>query len=228
MNSKTTLQIEQCHGLYRAPAQGQILSRVLLYSGLTVISYLALLAEFRLTENPADYFTEFGPTELWQFGLLFATSGLLAAAVKYSQQDRPLNLLVLALVLCMAVREADAFFDVFVFDGAWQVVVTTILASAIFALRRDFAVIGRQLKDISDTSAFGFAVAAFVSLVLFSRLFGRKEFWMSLMGDDYVRIVKNAAEEGTETLGYTLLLIGVIDHLWRYRRIAKARPVDPD
>ncbi len=211
-----------------ASGQGQILGRILVYSGLIIASYLVLLAEFKLTANPEDYFAEFGAAELWQFALLFAACGLLAFAVSRYRQDRQLNIMVLALLLCMAVREADAFFDRFVFDGAWQVVVTVILLTAGFILRRDFGAIGRQLKGISDSSPFGIAVAAFLSLALFSRLFGRKEFWMSLMGDEYIRIVKNAAEEGTETLGYTLLLVGVVDHLWRYRRFAKSMQNDTE
>lgn len=200
-----------------------VFPRIFTYCALVLLSYCVLLAELRFTADPADYFLEFGIAEMWQFVLLFVACALLIVAIAKVTEDRELNILVVGLLTCMFVREADAFFDVFVFDGAWQVVVTLVLIATGWILRKSFRAIGPQLNRLAHSSPFGFAVAAFVSLVLFSRLFGRGTFWKQLMQDDYVRVAKNAAEEGTEILGYTLLLIGVIDHLWRYRRLAALR-----
>ncbi len=48
-------------------------------------------------------------------------------------------------------------------------------------------------------------VTGVMLLLVFSRLFGMGSFWHNVMGDDYVRAVKNIAEEGTELLAYCLI-----------------------
>ena len=40
---------------------------------------------------------------------------------------------------------------------------------------------------------------------------GRGSFWTSVMGENYMRVVKNIVEEGTETLGYTLIFISAVE-----------------
>ena len=55
-------------------------------------------------------------------------------------------------------------------------------------------------------------MAGFITTFVFSRLFGRSIFWQAVMEEQYFRSVKNAAEEGTELLGYGLMLIGAIEY----------------
>ena len=52
-------------------------------------------------------------------------------------------------------------------------------------------------------------------VLAFSRLFGRGSFWEAVMGDSYMRLVKNIAEEGTELMGYALLVIAAVEFLWQ-------------
>lgn len=44
-------------------------------------------------------------------------------------------------------------------------------------------------------------------------------FWHQVMGDDYIRIVKNIAEEGTEILGYTIIFYTSVNYLISYLKI---------
>jgi len=61
-------------------------------------------------------------------------------------------------------------------------------------------------------------LAGFLVTFIYSRFFGRKVFWQAVTGGDFPRWVKNAAEEGMELLGYTLLFIGGMEMFLQIRR----------
>ena len=58
---------------------------------------------------------------------------------------------------------------------------------------------------------------------VFSRLYGRSDFWEAILQEHYVRTFKDAAEEVVELLGYALILIAVIELTLLARRWALAR-----
>jgi hypothetical protein len=60
---------------------------------------------------------------------------------------------------------------------------------------------------------------------IFSRLYGRQDFWRAVMQDNYIREFKDVAEEAIELLGYSLILFAMIELLLIARRIYKARQV---
>ena len=67
--------------------------------------------------------------------------------------------------------------------------------------------------------------AGAVILFAFVRLVGHEPLWMSLLGDDYRRVVKIAVEEFIELMGYFLWLIGTIEYTYQARAIAYKEPV---
>jgi hypothetical protein len=69
--------------------------------------------------------------------------------------------------------------------------------------------------------ALAWLVIGFLVTFVFSRLFGRTDFWQLLLENDYNRWAKNAAEEGIELLGYTFLFIGGIELLVEALRMKK-------
>ncbi|MDX1556111.1 MAG: hypothetical protein R3212_08800, partial [Xanthomonadales bacterium] len=73
-------------------------------------------------------------------------------------------------------------------------------------------------------SASTLLVQLFLVLLVFSRLFGRASFWQSVMGEDYLRVVKNIAEEGTELLGYGLIAIAAVELLVVVVSAGRAQP----
>ncbi|MGO2355561.1 MAG: hypothetical protein ACTH58_12605 [Marinomonas foliarum] len=81
-----------------------------------------------------------------------------------------------------------------------------------------FSSIYASLKEYSQQPSFGTFLAGFVTIMAFSRLMGRGSFWQAVMGDSYMRLVKNIVEEGIETLGYTLILISAIELVLACRR----------
>ncbi|SDL27859.1 hypothetical protein SAMN05661010_01309 [Modicisalibacter muralis] len=61
--------------------------------------------------------------------------------------------------------------------------------------------------------------AGFLDTYIFSRPYGRSEFWEAILAESYVRVFKDVAEEVTALFGYTLLLFAVIELLLLARRI---------
>jgi hypothetical protein len=144
--------------------------------------------------------------------------------------DKKLNIaatLLGALSAMMFVRESDSLLDSYVFDGAWQTIVSVIFVCVVIYLWGRFSSIYASLKEYSQQPSFGTFLAGFVTIMAFSRLMGRGSFWQAVMGDTYMRLVKNIVEEGIETLGYTLILISAIELVLACRRrqtLAKTEP----
>lgn len=117
---------------------------------------------------------------------------------------------IVGLLSCAVIRESDAHLDRLA-DGLWQALLFAILAgTAIFAGRYQ-STINQQIAWLTSHYSLGFIIAGFISVVGFARVFGRGAMWQQIMGDSYTKSVKYFAEESVELLGYTLLMIGIIE-----------------
>lgn len=136
---------------------------------------------------------------------------------RLSPEDRGFAVLAAAFLGCMLVRELDALLDL-VFDGLWQVLVTAIAASALaWAWRNRASAIAATRRFVLTRQASTLAVGMAVVLV-FSRLFGMGDIWGQFIDLESARVVKNAIEECTELLGYSLVLVGSAGYVQRRRR----------
>ena len=114
-------------------------------------------------------------------------------------------------MLMMCIRESDSLLDQKVFDGAWQVLVLAVLSITAFVLRKEVKESYYSLRRFSETSSFGFVATGLVIILAFSRMMGRGEIWKSLMGETYIRAVKNLVEEGIELLGYSIIVVAALE-----------------
>ena len=55
-------------------------------------------------------------------------------------------------------------------------------------------------------------------------LVGHEPVWQAIMGDNYVRAVKIAAEEFLELIGYLFWLVGTIEYVYQAKTIAYQEP----
>ena len=159
---------------------------------------LAVYSEHTLTEHLQDMMT-------------FSSCMLFLYASRFDSKLRVVSVMCAALMGMMFIRENDALLDQYVFDGAWQVIVVFILLALFVYLWGKFSTIYGSLKAFAEYSFYGTFVAGLVTVLAFSRILGRGSFWTSLMGDQYMRVVKNVVEEGVETLGYTLITISAVE-----------------
>ncbi|MDO6594239.1 hypothetical protein [Neptuniibacter sp. 1_MG-2023] len=166
----------------------------------------------KLTKS--DY-GEHSTTEQMHNAFAFISCVVFFIAAKLTQSLRPAVVIVATLVGLMLIREFDAFLDDNFFDGAWQVLVYSSIAASAFYLFKQPRPIKESLIEYSRSSSAGIFLSGILVVLVFSRLFGRGSFWEAVMGDGYMRVVKNIAEEGTELIGYALLVIAAVEFLWQ-------------
>ncbi|MGM0701212.1 MAG: hypothetical protein ACQEUG_02295 [Pseudomonadota bacterium] len=190
---------------------------ILLIAGLAQGVYLEAL------HLDSVRFSERGFTELAQTGLL-AIATLLLLDVWLRLRALPeITLLLLAFVASSLIREQDAHLDAHVFDGAWQLLVSLVILPTLYWVIRHRRRFLEQFTHLSNTFAFGLFAAGFLTTYVFSRLYGRADFWMAVLEEHYVRDFKSAAEEVVELLGYGLILIAVIEFALLARRWHRAQ-----
>ena len=135
--------------------------------------------------------------------LLFLAFSKNLPAVKY------IIMLVLGLFF---IREQDAFLDSALMEHGWKIlcgIYAIAIGYKIYTLRTSIA---REMENYMQSASSGILFVGLTTLLVFSRMFGRKKFWIAVEAtEDYTRNVKNAAEECTELFGYFLILIGVIE-----------------
>lgn len=144
----------------------------------------------------------------------------LSAKMKSSMMS--LSMLLAGMALVALIRELDYFFDNYVFDGAWQIVAFLVVLVTGFFVTRFRQGLKLSIQEFTSKASFGYMTSAFVVLFIFSRVIGQQTLWRVVMGENYMRVVKNFVEESTELFGYTLLLIGAIEFYREAKKRASA------
>lgn len=196
---------------------------------LRALAYLLIIAALmegvmrEALRLPGVQFSESGFTEITQSVLLLLATGL-ALSTRLIQRQLPnVALLLVGLLGASLIREQDAWLDIYVFDGAWQTLVTLLVLPVLFVVIRQRRAFVAELESITGTFSFGLFSAGFLTTYAFSRLYGRSELWQAILGDHYLRTFKDAAEEITELFGYTLLLFAMLELVLLVRRRLAAR-----
>lgn len=176
--------------------------------------------------NDGDQFgtSEYSPIEIIQ-PLMLGICGLLMAWVaKHCPSQRPIAFPFGGIALVFLIRELDYYFDRYLIDNLWQVLTAIAGAFVItytYRQRRRFKIAWGRIWP-SPGIALLFAGA--IILFAFVQLVGHEALWMSIMGDDYQRVVTLAVEEFIELIGYFLWLIGAIEYAYQARAIAYREP----
>lgn len=177
-----------------------------------------------LSESDRFGTSEYSPIEIIQAIILGACGVIMWWVARYCPTQRPVAILFGGMALAFLIRELDYFLDRFVADNFWQVVIAVVgslvIAYTLRHLKRLQIALGRIWPSPGLTLLFAGAVILFA----FVRLVGHEPLWMSILGDDYRRIIKLAVEEFIELIGYFLWMIGTIEYAFQARAIAMAEP----
>lgn len=191
-----------------------LLWRCCLYVLVIGLAALVPRLEF-LQANPEQMFTEMSAVEHISLVLLFLMAAIYGYCALRYDRWRATCLSLGLLCLGALVRELDYFLDEAIADGAWQAVVTVIILGIVAVIAREPKRFFQNLARFSQSRAFGILLSAFLTIAVFSRLFGMSSMWQSTLVDNYHRSAKNLAEEGVELLGYALLFMGTVEaRLW--------------
>ncbi len=176
--------------------------------------------------NPSDVYgtSEFSPVEIIQAIVLMACGGILAWVAWCCPTQRPLAIPFGGLALAFFIRELDYFLDLYIADNFWQVVIAIIGALVIAYTYRHRRRLQIALARLWPSPGLTLLFAGAVILFAFVRLVGHEPLWMSILGDDYRRVIKLAIEEFIELVGYFLWMIGTIEYALQARAIAYREP----
>ena len=188
------------------------IAKIIIYGGLVAGINLIILADayWPLIENTKK-FTEISYTEFTQEIFLFLTAITFWGTGTQTTPKRSFALLLsgfAALALC---REFDFYFDC-MWKGCWEipaVVVTFSFGYLVYRYKDNFIC---DMTEFIKRPEFGILLCGFLTVFVFSRLFGMSLLWKAVMTKGYMGCVKNAAEEGVELLGYLFITIASIKY----------------
>ena len=180
----------------------------------TYLLVVAALAEGLRLEavllDPTRAYSEFGYTEWAQSAILLLIVVLLAWRAARYVPVRELTVCMALFFAILLIRENDQTFELFLPHGSWKVFAGTVFVALVVYFVRHRSAVMEQLQAFSRSVSFGVMLCGFVVLV-FSRMFGRTHYWEEVMEDNYMRLVKNAAQEGVELLAQGLFLVAVVE-----------------
>lgn len=152
---------------------------------------------------------ESSPVEWVQEIMLFFTLLLFFGLAKKQAEYRSFATLVGSFFTCLLIRELDGVFDQ-ITHGFWKYPAWAVAVIAIgYAIKHKQATL-EKLVEYSKHPSFGLMLGGLCSLLVFSRLFGMGALWTEVMGDNYVRTVKDLVEEGVELMCYTLIFSSAV------------------
>lgn len=187
--------------------------------GLTIVALTEFLKRQVIREQLGMKFSEDSPIEALQSLLLVLSVMALSYGLVLYKNWRPLLLLVGEFLFVSFVREQDAYLDLHYFDGAWQTIVIFSLPFPIYFAIKKRKLLFENLKVYSSLFAFGIMMSGVLTTYIFSRLYGRRTFWMAAMENGYMRDVKNISEESLETYGYLLIFIASLELVLMIQRL---------
>ncbi|ARV75077.1 hypothetical protein [Vibrio campbellii] len=109
----------------------------------------------------------------------------------------------------LMIREMDYWFDM-IHHGSWVFPALAITALACAKAYRGGKGTVNEMAIILQSPYMKLLIGSVILLLVFSRLYGMGSFWQHVMGEHYVRDVKNISEEGIELLCYSLIALSAV------------------
>ena len=191
------------------PAIRNIILRILIYGVLLLL--VSQLIYVDALEDTNQKFKEESWTEYLQVITLFLTALIFYISAHKWLKFRGLGILLGGAATIAFIREFDVYLDTYVFDGVWQTLAVVAAISIMWMTYKWRKGLMEVIQYFIGTRSFGLCLGGFLTVFVFSRMFGRQIFWRAVMEEGYIRSVKNAAEEGLELLGYLLIFMSAIE-----------------
>lgn len=156
--------------------------------------------------------TERSATEIIQASVLLIIASIHFSQARRNESQRQCNVLVGGFFLAMLFRELDGVLDI-IFHGSWfWFALIAAIVTIGYVLKKPAATV-QQLIAYIRMPSYGVMFSGLLAVLVFSRLFGMSILWQAALQDEYVRVVKNMVEEGTELFGYVLCFIATLIYL---------------
>lgn len=185
--------------------------KIVLYSCLMVVLYLIMMYDAQHATITGK-FGEVCATEVVQEFFLLTLAFVFIYAGQREPELRPATRLISLFFFMSVIRELNNLVHF------WFYLVLPLILLFFWFVYRDRKRLFPSLASFFNRPEIPWFVAGFLVTFIFSRLFGRKVFWQAVTDGDFPRWVKNAAEEGTELLGYAIMFIGGVEMFLRLRK----------
>ena len=155
--------------------------------------------------------SEEGPLEFLQFVVASVSSAALFVLARRSERFPVVLRLLAALALFSAARELDHFMAGRGAKHAYMLLTSPVGLYAAYTFVLHYRRLVVEVAEFVTTPAFTFLFVGFFIVVLFAQIVGQKNLWQALMGDGYLRHVKDITEETLEMLGYLVISFGTVE-----------------
>ncbi|MGJ8515909.1 hypothetical protein [Carnimonas bestiolae] len=199
---------------------GSVLLRVVIYIAI-VFGYCEGMLWDATRDVSADWkFSEFSFTEFSQ-SLVLGVSAVIMLAARKRFQVFPVGAMIVAMfLLASLIRENDYFLDS-ISHGFWKWPVLVLGAGTLYYTFVQRSTLFAEMRIYFNTRAFGMFLSGVLATYVFSRLLGRSVMWEAALGDHYLRVVKDAVEECSESLGYLLMFFSTIEFTLLSRKLRR-------
>jgi hypothetical protein len=176
--------------------------------------------------GPADVIgtSEYSPVEIIQSLILVICGSLLGWTAKHCPSQRPVAILFVGVALAFLLRENDYFLDTYVADNFWQVMTAIVSALVIVYCYRQWRRLRIAWFRVWPSPGLALYFAGAVIVFAGATFIGHEPFWQAVQGEHYQRVVKLAAEELIEFIGYALWLVGTVEYTYQARAIMQQEP----
>ena len=158
---------------------------------------------------PEDKFSEQGLVENTQTFLLLASSVIYCFIGR--RENNKFYILIICFLLCLMIRELDAFFDTYLFHGSW--VYFALASTVIFVYLGLCSGYKKVIDDIGmslERYSFYWLFTGVIVVLFFSRIFGMKLFWENALGSNFHIDMKRLVEETAELWGYFIIMASAL------------------
>jgi len=189
-----------------------VIFRIIGYSCLIILTNYLILKDAGVAIQ--DKFSEVSFVETAQSIYLLVSIVFLSCLYYRFKKFKPLLLLIGGFLLVIFIREQDFLLDE-IYHGAWLPFALVVTTLTLYFIIKKWEKLKENILEFVKTPSFGIIICSFMEIFIFSRLFGNKNVWLSFFNTETFtplqHAVKNAAEEGNELFGYTLILISLFE-----------------
>jgi type IV secretory pathway TrbD component len=166
----------------------------------------------------------YSPVAFIQAIILALCGAVMWWVARYCPTQQPIAVPLGGMALAFLTRELSYILDRYLIDNLWQVIIVVIGALLIVYLYRNYKRVQIALARIWPSPGLTLMFAGAAILFPFAWFVGDEALWMSIMGNDYRRVVALAVEEFIALMGYSMWMIGSIEYALQARAIAMAEP----
>lgn len=210
MKTETVKQAESAQTNVITEESKRIIYKSML-SALTIIA-LSILVNLSIRVDYVLLGSSLGETSVTETLQLIMLAVASWSFFRISKQESHVShaaILIAGFFAVLMIREMDYWFDM-IHHGSWVFPALALTALACAKAYQGGKGTVNEMATILQSPYMKLLIGSVILLLVFSRLYGMGSFWQHVMGEHYVRDVKNISEEGMELLCYSLIALSAV------------------